>query len=94
MGVCCIVLDIDRMLFEFCMNFLNIEKKKNCRFLFSIFHVFFAFYTISNIKKKIVDRDSGNLYLLVKWNVVSPDSRSEQWEYISKIQGVHSRVSI
>ena len=32
------------------MNFLNIEKNK---FLFVIFHVFFAFHAISNIKKKI-----------------------------------------
>ena len=28
MGVCCIVFDIDGMLFEFFMNFLNIEKRK------------------------------------------------------------------
>ena len=28
MGVCCIVFDIDGMLFEFCMHFLNIKKKK------------------------------------------------------------------
>ena len=27
MGVCCIVFDIDGMLFEFFMNFLNIENK-------------------------------------------------------------------
>ena len=27
MGVCCIVFDIDGMLFEFFMNFLNNEKK-------------------------------------------------------------------
>ena len=27
-GVCCIVFDIDGMLFEFFMNFLNIEKNK------------------------------------------------------------------
>ena len=31
MGVCCIVFDIDGMLFEFFMNFLNIEKKKFIR---------------------------------------------------------------
>ena len=42
MGVCCIVFDIDGMLFECCMNFL-----------FSIFHVFFVFHAICNIKKKI-----------------------------------------
>ena len=50
MGVCCIVFDIDGMLFEFFMNFLNIEKKNTFLF-FSIFHVFFAFHAISNIKK-------------------------------------------
>ena len=47
MGVCCVVFDIDGMLFEFVMNFLNIE------FFFSIFHVFFAFRAISKLKKKI-----------------------------------------
>ena len=40
--------DIDGMLFEFFMNFLNIEKNKN---FVSIFQVFFAFYAISNIKQ-------------------------------------------
>ena len=52
MGVCWIVFDIDGMLFEFFMIFLNIEKNKILRFFFSIFHVFFAFHAISNIKKK------------------------------------------
>ena len=49
MGVCCIVFDIDGMLFEFFMNFLNIEKiKKNFKnFMFSS-----RFHAISNIKKK------------------------------------------
>ena len=78
--MCCIVFDIDGMLFEFFMNFLNIEKKK-FKILFSIFHVFFAFHAISNITKniekcpftywlngrwfiQIVDRDSWNLYPL------------------------------
>ena len=42
-------IDIDGMLFEFFMNFLNIEKNKIFRNLFSIFHVFFTFYAISNI---------------------------------------------
>ena len=54
MGVCCIVFDIDGMLFEFFMNFLSIEKNKILIFFFSIFHVFFAFHAISNIKKKLV----------------------------------------
>ena len=34
MGVCCIVFDIDGMLFEFFMNFLNIEKNKIFKFVF------------------------------------------------------------
>ena len=53
MGVCCIVFDIDGMLFEFFKNFLNIEKNKILRIFFSIFQVFFALHAISNIKKKI-----------------------------------------
>ena len=54
MGVCCIVFDIDGMLFEFFMNFLNIEKNIYIFFFisdFSIFQVFFTFHAISNIKK-------------------------------------------
>ena len=43
MGVCCIVFDIDGMLFDFFMNFLDIEKN---------IHGFFTFHAISNIKKK------------------------------------------
>ena len=49
MGVCCIVFDIDGMLFEFFMNFFKIEKKKIKNIFFSIFHVFFVFYAISNM---------------------------------------------
>ena len=53
MGVCCIVFDIDAMLFYFFMNFLNIEKNIYIyNFFFPIFQVFFAFHVISNIKKK------------------------------------------
>ena len=51
MGVCCIVFDIDGMLLEFFMNFLNIEKKNLKYLFFSIFHVFFAFHDISNKNK-------------------------------------------
>ena len=54
MGVCCIVFDIDGMLFEFFMNFLNIEKNKILRIFFSKFYVFFTFHAISNIKKIII----------------------------------------
>ena len=54
MGVCCIVFDIDGMLFEFFMNFFKYF------FFFSIFHVFFVFHAISNIKKKNgVKKNSG-----------------------------------
>ena len=52
MGVCCIVFDIDGMLFEFFMNFLNIEQNKILRIFFSKFQVFFTFHAISNTKKK------------------------------------------
>ena len=48
MGVCCIVFDIDGMLFEFVRSFLNIEKTK-LHFFSPKFHVFFAFHPISNI---------------------------------------------
>ena len=34
MGVCCVVFDIDGMLFKFFMNFLNIEKKNIFKDLF------------------------------------------------------------
>ena len=51
MGVCCIVFDIDGMLFEFVMNFLNIEQNKILRICFSKFHGFFTFHAIYNIKK-------------------------------------------
>ena len=55
MGVCCIVFDIDGMLFEFFMNFLNIEKKIILRICFSKFHVFFTFLfpTLKKNKKLV-----------------------------------------
>ena len=49
MGVCCIVFDIDGMLFEFFMNILNIEQNTIKIVFSSKCHVFFAFYAISNI---------------------------------------------
>ena len=52
MGVCCIVFDIDGMLFEFFMNFFNIEKKFKifcCQnFMFS--SRFMLFPTLKKIK--------------------------------------------
>ena len=40
MGVCCIVFDIDGMLFEFFMDFLNIEQNKILRFFFLQYFMF------------------------------------------------------
>ena len=44
MGVCCIVFDIYGMLFEFFMNFLNIEKNKILIIFLQYFMFFFAFH--------------------------------------------------
>ena len=53
MGVCCIVFDIDGMLFEFCMNFLNIEKKKKFKFFFFEYFKFSSrFMLFQTLKKK------------------------------------------
>ena len=49
LGVCCVVFDIDGMLFGFFMNFLNIEKK--IEFFISIFHVFSRFMLLPTLKK-------------------------------------------
>ena len=49
MGVCCVVFDIDGMLYEFLMNFVYIETNNILRIISSIFHVFFTFYAITNI---------------------------------------------
>ena len=54
MGVCCIVFDIDGMLFEFFMNFLNIEKKNILRlFFFKNFMFSSRFMLFPTFKKKI-----------------------------------------
>ena len=47
MGVCYVVFDIDGMLSEFFMNFLNIE------ICFSIFHVFRVLCCFQHLKKNI-----------------------------------------
>ena len=54
-------------------------------FFFSIFQVFFAFHAISNIKKKYWKVP---LHLLVKWEVVSPNSREGQLESISIVSSI------
>ena len=52
MGVCCIVFDIDGMLFEFFMNFLNIEKNKILRFFFQYFMFSSRFMLFPTLKIK------------------------------------------
>ena len=52
MGVCCIVFDIDGMLFEFFMNFLNIEKNKILNFCFQYFMFSSRFMQFATLKKK------------------------------------------
>ena len=49
MGVCCIVFDIDGMLFEFFMNFFNIEKYN---YFFSKFMFSSRFMLFPTFKKK------------------------------------------
>ena len=46
MGVCCIVFDIDGMLFEFFMNFLNIDF-----FFFQYFKFSSRFMLFATLKK-------------------------------------------
>ena len=55
MGVCCIVFDIDGMLFEFYMNFLNIEKNKIYKiFFFNISSFLRVSCYFQHKKKKLV----------------------------------------
>ena len=60
MGVCCIVSDIDGLLFEFFMNFLNIEKNKFFFFFFLYFKFCSRFMLFPILKKKFgVKKNSG-----------------------------------
>ena len=52
MGVCCIVFDIDGMLFEFFMNFFNIEKYKINFFFLQNFMFSSRFMLFPTLKKK------------------------------------------
>ena len=53
MGVCCVVFDIDGLLFEFFINFLNIEKNKILRFFFQYFMFSSSFMLFPTFEKKI-----------------------------------------
>ena len=54
MGVCCIVFDVDGMLFEFFMNFLNIAKNKILRIFFFFQNFMFSsrFMLFPTLRKK------------------------------------------
>ena len=57
MGVCCIVFDIDGMLFEFFMNFFNIEKFNI--FCFPNFMFSSRFMLFPTFKKKLCQKNVG-----------------------------------
>ena len=76
MGVCCIVFDIDGMLFEFFMNFLNIEKNKYKCFFFQYFMFssrFMLFPTLKKlgVKKKIPG--GGGCFILCYFQNIKKD---------------------
>ena len=55
MGVCCIVVDIDGRLFEFCKNFLNIDNKIILEFFFNIFCFLHVLCYFQHLKKQEPD---------------------------------------
>ena len=59
MGVCCLVFDIDGMLFEFFMNFLNIEKNKILRIIFLQYFKFSSRFMLFPTLKKIIRGGGG-----------------------------------
>ena len=61
MGVCCIVFDIDGMLFEFFMNFLNIEKNKILRIFFFKISCFLHVLCYFQHLKKIILKSAPSL---------------------------------
>ena len=70
MGVCCIVFDIDGMLFEFFFG-----KKIMLEFLFSHFMFSLRFMLFPTVFRKNKFSGKMPLHLLVKWEVVSSNSR-------------------
>ena len=58
MGVCCIVFDIDGMLFEFFMNFLNMENKIE-EFCFQYFKFSSRFMLFPTFKKIGLKKNPG-----------------------------------
>ena len=88
MGVCCIVFDIDGMLFEFFMNFLNIEKNKIFNIFFFQYFKFSSRFMLFPILKKKNKYWKVPLHLLVKWEVVSPNSGEGQLESIYIISSI------
>ena len=75
-GVCCIVFDNDGMLFEFFMNFLNIEKNKNFNFFFNISSFLHVSCYFQHLKKKLVYKKKirggcGFFYFFVRKTILS-----------------------
>ena len=72
MGVCCIVFDIDGMLFEFFMIFLNIEKNK----IIFIFQYFMFSSLFSTLKKIYIEKCPFTYWLNGRWllQIVERDS--------------------
>ena len=64
MGVCCIVFDIDGMLFEFCMNFLNIKI-----FFFQYFMFSSRFMLFPTLKKNNTGRNVFFMFFLYAGNI-------------------------
>ena len=58
-GVCYIVFDIDGMLFEFFINFLNIEKNRDIYIFFQYFMFSSRFMLFPTLTKKIGVKKSG-----------------------------------
>ena len=59
MGVCCIVLDIDGMLFAFFMNFLILKNIKFKFFFFQNFMFSSRFMLFPTFKKKLCQTNFG-----------------------------------
>ena len=71
MGVCCIVFDIDGMLFEFVMNFFNIEIYKNLNFIFFQNFMFsLRFMLFPTFKKKIVSTKIIFILSLIRFSII------------------------
>ena len=68
MGVYCIVFDIDGMLLEFFMNFLNIEKNKIKKYLYFNISCFLRVSCyFQHVKKKIPGGGGGGIEFILSY---------------------------